>query len=193
MFQEFLELRNFPPFPRRGRFFRDPRSTRGSQRSRFPLLIRPTTGVDIGVFIKAHTGENLNHSESFVYKHSLPRLCAEGTPDMRLCSICIPSICVNPYPPYAWKFRAIHNRIMNILRWAKANIDAGGEFTRHEIGGPRSGTARLGKRREEFRAAFWGNAKSHSARASLDGCAGRGPDLSQFKVAISTNDSIHKR
>jgi hypothetical protein len=32
------------------------------------------------------------------------------------------------------------------------------------------------------------SALTHSARASLDGCAGRGADLSQFKVAIQ-----HKR
>ena len=76
--------------------------------------MRATTGADIGIFIKVNTGESVNHSESFIYKQSLPRLCADGTLDMRLCSICIPSICVNPYPPYAWKSRPIHNQIMII-------------------------------------------------------------------------------
>jgi hypothetical protein len=49
------------------------------------------------------TGGNITVLLSKDYAIVFPRICAKDTPVMRAQLPSIPRICVNPYPPYAWK------------------------------------------------------------------------------------------
>jgi hypothetical protein len=60
--------------------------------------------------IEANTGIGVCFRTCIVYIGFVPRICVKYTLFMREVLLQVPRICVNLYPPYAWKIASLHRQ-----------------------------------------------------------------------------------